>query len=103
MNAQAESEFNSFRTSIRQKVDHLKADAQVKKEHIREKLEQQKHEHRIASAERHYNTSLDNAESSIEWALIALAEVETSMLEAYAARLYFEDLKEKSKELITES
>ncbi len=100
VNAQAESEFNSFRTSIRQKVEHLKAETQVKREYIHEKLEQQKHERNIASAERHYNTSLDNAESSIEWALVALAEVETSMLESYAARLYFEDLKEKSKEFI---
>jgi hypothetical protein len=100
VNAQAESELNSFQTSIRQKVEHLKAEAKVKGAHIHEKLEKQKYERSIASAERHYNTSLDNAESSIEWALIALAEVETSMLEAYAARLYFEDLKEKSKELI---
>jgi hypothetical protein len=97
VHAQAEGELNSFQTSIRQKVEHLKAEAQVKREHIHEKLEQQKHERNIASAERYYNTSLDIAESSIEWALIALAEVETSMLEAYAAKLYVENLKESHK------
>ena len=34
------------------------------------------------------------AESSIEWALIALAEVETAILEAYEAKLDVENLKE---------
>ena len=97
MQAKAESELNSFQTSIHKKVEHLKAEAQVKREHIHEKFEQQKHERNIASAERHYNTSLDIAESSIEWALIALAEVETSILEAYAAKLYLENLKESHK------
>ena len=59
VNAQAESELNSFQTSIRQKGEHLKAEAQVKREQIHEKREQKKHERNIASAERHYNTSLD--------------------------------------------
>lgn len=93
----AESELNSFQTSISRKVEHLKAEAQVKKEHIHEKREQLKHERSIASAERRYNTSLDIAESSIYWALIALAEVEASVLEAYAAKLYVENLKESHK------
>lgn len=95
--AQAESERTSFQTSIRQKAEHLKAEAQVKKEHIHDKLEQKKHERNIASAERDYNTSIDTAEATIEWALIALAEVETSILEAYAAKLYVENLKESHK------
>jgi hypothetical protein len=97
VSAQAGSELNSFQTSIRQKGEHLKAEAQVKKEHIHEKLEQKKHERNIASAERHYDTSLEIAEYSIEWALIALAEVEASILEAYAAKLYVENLKESHK------
>ena len=94
LNAQAKSELNSFQTSIRQKGEHLKAEAQVKREHIQDKHEQQKHKRSIASAERDYNTSLDNAEYSIEWALIALAEVEATILEAYVAKLYVENLKE---------
>lgn len=88
-----ENEMNSFQTSITQKVEHLKAEAQEKKEHIHNKLEQKKHERNIASAERHYNNSLDMAVSSIEWAIIALAEVETAILEAYAAKLSVESLK----------
>ncbi|MGA3015421.1 MAG: hypothetical protein ABSD71_15460, partial [Bacteroidales bacterium] len=94
---QAESEMNSFQTTLRQKAEHLKAEALVKREHIHDKLEQKKHERNIASAERYYNTSVDIAESSIEWALIALAEVETSILEAYAAKLNVENLKETDK------
>jgi uncharacterized protein YqgQ len=97
VHAQAESELSSFQTSVLQKVEHLKAEAEVKREHIHEKLEQKKHERNIASAERHYNTSLDIAESTIEWALIALAEVETAILEAYAAKLFVENLKESHK------
>jgi len=93
MYAQAESELNSFQTSIHQKVEQLKAEAKLKREFTHEKLEQHKHERNIASAERYYNTTLDIAESSIEWALISLAEVETSMLEAYAAKLNVENLK----------
>ena len=93
MYAQAESELNSIQTSIHQKVEQLKAEAQLKREFTHEKLEQHKHERNIASAERYYNTTLDIAESSIEWALISLAEVETSMLEAYAAKLNVENLK----------
>lgn len=97
MHAKAESEMNSFQTLILQKVEHLKAETQAKREHIHEKLEQQKRERSIASAERHYSTSLDLAEYSIEWALIALAEVETSVLEAYSAKLNVENLKESHK------
>lgn len=95
--AQAESEMNSFQTSVRQKVEHLKAEAQEKKTHIHDKLEQKKHERNIASAEWDYNTAVDMAESSIEWALIALAEVETAILEAYEAKLYVENLKEANQ------
>jgi hypothetical protein len=97
VHAKAESEMKSFQTSIHQKVEHLKAEAQLKREHIHEKLEQKNHERNIASAERHYNTSVDIAESSIEWALIALAEVETAILEVYAAKLKVEDLKAAQK------
>jgi hypothetical protein len=97
VNAQVKSELNSFQTSVRQKGEHLKAEAQVKREQIQDRREQQKHERKIALAEQNYNTSLDNAESYIEWALIALAEVEASILDAYAAKLYVEDLKESHK------
>ena len=97
LHVQAENELNSFQTSVRQKAEHLKAEAKVKKEHIYEKLEQKKHERNIVSAERHYNTSLNAAETSIEWALIALAEVETDILETYAAKLNIENLKESHK------
>jgi hypothetical protein len=97
---QAENEMNSFQTSLHQKVEHLKAEAKTKGEHIHDELEQKKHERNIASAERDYNTSVDIAESSLEWALIALAEVETAILEAYAAKLNVENLKEAKKEPI---
>ena len=100
VNAQAGSKLNSFQTSIRQKGEHLKAEAKVKKEQIHEKHEQQKHVRNIASAERYYNSSLEIAEYSIEWALIALAEVEASILEVYEAKLNVESLKEMSKNII---
>jgi hypothetical protein len=92
------------------KIEESKADLQIKKDSFitnadfvlkkftpGKKLEEKKHEWDLASAVRHYNESVDYAKSCIEWAMIALAEVEISTLEAFASRLEVENLKETSK------
>ena len=98
VNAQVEGEWDTFNNYLYQKVEHLKAEANQKKHSLNKKLEEKKQERNIVSVERHYNNSVDYAKSCIEWAMIALAEVEISTLEAFAARLQSEDLKETDVE-----
>lgn len=96
--AQGESEMNSFQISIRHKVSHLKAEAEENRIFFDNKSDQKEDELNIASAEQYYNTSVDIAEFAIELALIALAEVETAIMEAYTAKLHVEKVMEQVKE-----
>ena len=95
--AKGEGELDSFNSFLHQKAEHFKSEAKKKKLTLDKKLEEKKLERDLVSAERHYNNSVDYAKSCIEWAMIALAEVEISTLEAFALRLQVENLKETHK------
>lgn len=97
LNADGEGELNHFNKFLHQKAEHLKAEAVANEEHFHEYPERKKHERKVASAERHYNNSVDYAKSCIEWAMIALAEVEISTMEAFVSRLQVDNLKEPHK------
>jgi hypothetical protein len=94
LNAKVAGEFDSFNNFLDQKAEHFKSEAKKKTIQRHKKPEERNQEHDMSSAERHYNNSVDYAKSCIEWAMIALAEVEISALETFAARLHSENLKE---------
>lgn len=94
--ADVEDKNNSVKESINQKIVHLKADVTAKKEAVKSKVQEKKHEFNMDAAEVDYHDACTYAESCIEWAIIALAEVETAVLEAFAAKLKLVDLKNKT-------
>lgn len=98
VNAKGEGELDPINNFIHQKAEHFKSEAKKKTHTLNKKLVEKKQERDLVSAERHYNNSVDYAKSCIEWAMIALAEVEISTLEAFAARLQSEDLKKSDVE-----
>ena len=87
---------SSFREGISQKVEHLKAEVAAKKEAVKNKVEEKKQEFDVVISERKYNDALANADSSVELAMIALAEVETATLETFAAKLKLDNQKNPS-------
>jgi LPS O-antigen subunit length determinant protein (WzzB/FepE family) len=89
----AEAKNSSFKESISQKIEHLKAEAKVKKEAVKTKIEEKKHEFNVDTAEADYYDAVDYAETCIEWAIVALADVETATLEAFKAKANYEKLK----------
>ena len=84
---------NSFKQAINQKVEHLKAEAAAKKETVKNKVEEKKQEFDVHVAENKYHDACTYADNCVEWAIVALAEVETATLEAFAAKLKLDDLK----------
>lgn len=97
LNAKGESELDSLNNFLHEKAEHFKSETKDKTHTLDKKLEENKQEPDLVSAERHYNNSVDYAKSTIEWAMIALAEVEISTLEAFSLRLQVENLKEPHK------
>jgi murein L,D-transpeptidase YafK len=95
VNAKVKDDLYSFKEAIDHKIDHIKAEAADIKDRVKEKIDKTKHEWDVASAERYYNDSLDYAAACIEWANVALNEVETATLECFAAKLELEDVREK--------
>jgi len=91
--ANAAEKTSSFRDEIKQKVEHLKAEAAAKKEAVKNKVEEKKQEFNIHVSEKRYNDAFAYAEDCVELASIALAEVETATLEAFAAKLKLDELK----------
>jgi len=86
------NEWPGFSAGIIQKVDHLKAEAGAKKEKAEQKRDEMRQVNDIASAQRYYNEVLDYAASCIEWASIALSEVEYATLESFKAKMNLDAL-----------
>jgi hypothetical protein len=95
VNARTQKGWDSFRKDISQKVEHVKAEATEKKETFKKKVDEKKQELNVESAERQYNNAVAYAAFSIEWAAIALSEVESAMLETFKAKQKLNDLKEQ--------
>lgn len=95
LNAKAKGDWGSFKESLKQRAEHIKADTDTKKKHLKEKIDEKKHDWDVTLAENYYNDSIDYTISCIEWASLALTEVENATLEAYSAKLQLDALKQK--------
>ena len=93
VNVKSKEGWDSFKKSLDLKVEQVKAQVQEKKEIVSQEVAKKKQELNIESAERHYNNSLDYATFCIEWAIVALSEVESATLESFAAKQNLESLK----------
>lgn len=91
--ADAAVKTSSFQQAIAQKVEHLKAEAAAGKEAFEEKAEGKKQAFDVHVSETKYHDAVSYADNCVELAMIALAEVETATLEAFASKLHLEDLK----------
>lgn len=91
--AEAAENSSSLKDAINQKVEHLKAEAAAKKEAVKNTVEGKKQQLDVAASAIHCQEAFAYADNCVEWAMIALAEVETATLEAFAANQQLEDLK----------
>jgi hypothetical protein len=94
MNAKTKEGWDSFKKAISQKVEHVKTAAFDKKDTLNKKVDDKKQELKLKYAEKHYNNTVEYAAFCIEWAAIALAEVENATLESFAAKQKLYDMKE---------
>jgi phage-related minor tail protein len=93
LKASADYKSIALKASIGQKIAHLKAEAEAKKEAVKNKVEEKKHDFDVHRAEKAYHDACTYGDHTIEYAIVALAEVETAVLEAFAAKLKLDDLK----------
>jgi hypothetical protein len=91
--ADAQSKNTAFKEKIHAKIEFLKADAKAKKAAMEQKVDEKKHEIKLAIAEQNYYDAEEYAEDCIDWAIIALANVEEATLEAFKMKLEYEGLK----------
>jgi hypothetical protein len=91
--ANADAKISSAKNSIQEKVAQLKAQASSTKAEIEAKVATKKQEVTLKNAERDYNDAVDYAQNCIDWATIALADVEEASLEVLEAKAKLDDLK----------
>ena len=75
------------------KIAQLKADAAARKAALGAKVAATKQAINVKDAEWNYNDAVDYANNCIDWALVALADVEEASLEALDAKLKLDSLK----------
>lgn len=95
INAKVNGDWDSFHESIKQKAEHIKSETAAKNKLLIERAYDKKHEQDEASAEKYYNDSIDYTLSCIEWASVALTEVESATLRAFSAKLQLDSLRQK--------
>ncbi len=96
INTRMKNGWDFFKDSINQTVEHIGAEATEKKEAVHKLIEEQKHELSIESAERQYNNSADYAALCVEWASVALLEVENATLQSFAAKQKLDTLRKQA-------
>lgn len=93
--ASADAQGRSIRETISQKVEQLKAAPKAQADRIKNAIEEKKHAFDVTVAEANYLDAAAYAENSVQWAMVALAEVETAALEAFEAKLKWDELKKQ--------
>jgi hypothetical protein len=88
-----DGKISSAKTSLQEKVDQLKVQATSKAADIKEKVAVKKQEINLKEAEWRYQNAVDNVQNCIDWAVIALAEVEESALEVLDAKANLDSVK----------
>lgn len=90
--ATVEGKVSTAKSSFKEKIAHLKAAASAKKTAIEAKIASNKHAIKLNDAEWDYEDAVEYAENCVDWALIALADVEEAALEVLDAKLKVDSL-----------
>jgi len=91
--ADVEGKTSAAKSAFQGKVAQLKADVAAKKAEMASKVAARKQAFNVKDAEWNYNDAMDYAANCVDWANIALADVEEAALEVLDARLRLESLK----------
>jgi len=90
--ANVDGKVSTAKNSFQEKVAQLKAQASAKKAQIEAKVAAKKQAITLKDAEWRYNDAVDYAQNCIDWAVIALADVEEAALQALEAKAKYDSL-----------
>jgi vacuolar-type H+-ATPase subunit I/STV1 len=93
----ADRKLSTAKNAFQEKIAQLKAQATAKKADIEAKVAARKQQVNLKDAEWDYNDAVDYAQNCIDWAIIALADVEEASLEALAAAARYDSLKSTAR------
>ena len=85
------------KNSFQEKIAQLKAQATAKKNEFQSKVAAKKQAINLKDAEWEYNDAVDYSQNCIEWALIALADVEEASLEVLDTKIKYDSLNPAGK------
>jgi len=88
-----DGKISTAKNSFKEKIAHLKATGNTKKAAFEAKVAANKHEIKLTDAEWDYEDAVDYAQDCVDWAVIALADVEEAALEVLAAKAKYDSLK----------
>lgn len=91
----ADGKVSAAKNAFQEKVAQLKAAASAKKVQLQTKVAAKKQEFKLTDAQWEYEDAVAYAQDCVDWALIALADVEEAALEVLEAKLKYESLKNK--------
>lgn len=89
----ADGKISAANNSFQEKVAQLKAAANAKKVQLETKVAAKKQEIKLTDAQWDYEDAVAYAQDCVDWALIALADVEEASLEVLEAKLKLDSLK----------
>ncbi len=90
--ATVDGKVSTAKNSFKEKIAHLKAAASAKKAAFDAKVAAKKHDIKLTDAEWDYEDAVNYAQDCVDWALIALADVEEAALEVLDAKLKVDSL-----------
>ncbi len=88
-----ETKISDAKNSFQEKIAQLNAQAKAKKAEIEDKIANAEHNRDVRFAESDYEDAIYYAQNCIDWAIIALADVEEATLEAFKAKINLENLR----------
>ena len=91
--ADVHGKVSSAKSSFKEKIAQLKAQAGARKAKIETKIAAKKQAINLKDAEWDYEDAVDYAQNCIDWAVIAMADVEEAALEALDAKVKYDSLK----------
>ncbi|WP_157490506.1 hypothetical protein [Flavobacterium succinicans] len=94
--AKAEIKITHAKNSFKEKIAQIEAHAKARKLEIEAKIANAKHHLDLKFAEADYNDAVDYAQNCIDWAEIALGDVQEAILEALTAQNKYEHIKNAS-------
>ena len=90
---EVDGKVSSAKKSFQEKIAQLKAQASARKAKIEAKVTAKKKEIHLKDAQWDYDDAVDYAQNCIDWAAIAIADVEEATLEALDAKVKLDSLK----------